>query len=98
MECIPCGEGYASAEGSMSADNCEMVDDSHCWVLYWGERLKGMYGDAMLYDEATAACLESDECTGVTCRRRKGADECYLAKGDEHEENKGKWSTYLKEC
>jgi len=97
-ECKSCGEGYTSSEGSSSADSCVLVDDSHCWVLYDDERLTGMYGDAMLYEQATAACMDDEECTGVTCRIRRGDDDCYLASGEEHEEDRGKWATYLKEC
>ena len=97
--CKQCGEGYISPEGSSSADSCKMADNSHCWELYDDNRLTGMYGEATTYDEANAACFEDEKCTGVTCRRRKGEeDDCYLAAGEEHEEDRQKWYVYLKEC
>merc|ERR1739848_426540 len=79
-------------EGSSSPEDCEMKNGTHCWEFYDDNRLTGMYGDAMTYEEANAACFEEEKCTGVTCRRMKGdGDECYLAEGEEHEEDREKW-------
>ena len=98
-ECKSCGEGYTSPEGSTSADSCQPVNGAHCWALYDNARLTGIYGDSVSYDEANAACFEDENCTGVTCRQRKGKeDECFLGAGADHEEGRGKWYTYLKEC
>jgi len=98
-ECKECGEGFIAPEGSTSPEDCEMKNGAHCWEFYDDNRLTGMYGDAMTYEEANAACFDDEKCTGVTCRRRKGDDdECYLAEGEEHEEDRLKWYVYLKEC
>jgi len=98
-QCNPCGEGYVSAEGSYSADSCQLLNGEHCWELYDNVRLTGMYGDAMTYEEANPACFADANCTGVTCRRwMRKDDECYLASGEEHQEEKKKWYISLKEC
>jgi len=97
--CKPCGDGYVSPAGSTSTHDCELLNGAHCWVLYDNVRLTGVYSDKMSHDEANEACFEDANCTGISCRRRRGdIPECYLASGVEHEEERKKWYTSVKEC
>jgi len=62
-------------------------------------RLKEPYGDKMTYEEANPLCFKDENCTGVTCQRRKGKpDDCQLCSGTESVEARKKFYVYLKEC